>query len=205
MTPTVASILLGPILLDTGNLTSLEKTTDLDKATVATLKKISIMQRPFFYFTRLYRAFQDTSSFSPIRLLESDLKSYAVGEQTYAISSVRYLGREEDGSWFLDGMKELVIKKKLAFTMVMIGGDGKGFFGEEDFFSRRLALYCPDELLFTKLLTFIQSAEIPLKEGRIDEKNGIAYWLLQSDESRKLLQPKLTFDESLYPARGIFD
>lgn len=88
MSTELAAILLAPILIDTSDLKSVEKTTDRDIAAVKELKEYLGSALPCNFYQKLLDAKNDISGLTPTMLLSKDFKEYLDGDILYGISSL---------------------------------------------------------------------------------------------------------------------
>lgn len=86
--PDWAALLLGPVLLDTANLLSTNKTTERDLQAGAFLVQAAGEIVPDDFYDRLSDARSDTAGFTPRMLLRKDMKRYTVGTVHYTISGL---------------------------------------------------------------------------------------------------------------------
>ena len=113
MIPELALLLLSPILVDTSNLQSLEKTTDRDIKAVDRLRLFGSTLIPNDLYERLRAAKHDVADLTPDMLLSKDFKEYLDNKLMYGISVISSLPPASCG-WIEDEQKLHAILEKFA-------------------------------------------------------------------------------------------
>lgn len=117
-----ATLMLAPILLDTANLQSTSKTTQLDIEAVQKLQELIGDCSLDHFFKRLRELRSDTEGFTADMLLRKDLKKYQEGELIYTISAlpsgVEY--RWDQDSTLLDTLRDFRKKKGVPIAMAVL-------------------------------------------------------------------------------------
>lgn len=192
MTPDISAFLLAPILLDTSNLQSKEKTTDRDRQVVEFLLLKAFPLIPPSYYEKLTAAKMDTSSFTPAMLLSKDFKEYLDGGLVYGIASL-----PNTVSWWMEDEQMLVpiIEKfaddrKLAFLIVLMANP------EPQGPKRKLIIYSPSPRLLEAFKTYMQEDKtlkelLVLRPSSHDKR--MAYYTAEPFIARKQLQPLFHF------------
>lgn len=184
-------MMLAPILLDTANLQSLSKTTQLDKDVIQELADILEISSLNNFYGQLLEARLDITGFTADMLLHKDMKRYQDDELIYTISS---LPQGAEFRWdqdfnLLNTLQEF--RKKQAVPIVMVteisARDGLNR-------CRLLHINCESLELLEQLIHHFESNEELAKISSLERKDpdlATATWILPTSLSRKVLQPKL--------------
>jgi len=122
ISPELALLLLAPILVDTSNLQSIEKTTSRDVLAVETLKSLAAEILPSNFYEKLFTAKHDVSGLTLDMLLRKDFKEYLDGTLLYGISSFPTMvtWSEEDIPLIRPIIEEYAKHRKLSLLFVMM-------------------------------------------------------------------------------------
>lgn len=178
-----ATWLMAPILLDTGNLTELCKTSKFDREVAAALLPLV----PSDLYLQLVQKRRDVDGLSIEELLRKDLKAYQEGELVYSISSLPlgvHFGREVNTN-VLKALDHVGQTKSATIAMAWERSSDK----------RRLHVHCSTELI-KKLERHFAATEELARTAWL-ERSGpkIATWVFPGHISRKHLQPMLRLSE----------
>ncbi|MCB1213170.1 MAG: DHH family phosphoesterase [Chlamydiia bacterium] len=192
-----ARLMLAPILLDTLNLQSSSRTTQLDLDVAQRLLDLSKFDKfaSNAFYENLLKARSDTDGFTPDMLMRKDMKRYQEGLCAYTISSLPYGIKFE---WYRDSNLQAILqgfRTKQAVPIVMIIELSAENTGDQ---YRRLHVHCESpEILEHLLQYFTENAAISdlVSLERADLSALTATWVLPNFVSRKLLQPKLKLGE----------
>ncbi len=195
MTPELAALLLGPILIDTTDLQSVEKTTERDIKAVEVLRSIALETIPENFYEDLLAAKNDISGLTPPMLLSKDFKEYLDGKLLYGISSL-----PSSVTWWTPNIEEMspVLEKyardrELAFLiLLMANNDPQGP-------KRKIIVYSCSSRLLEAFNHYVESDEIlnsTLIAGPTSQDPHLSLYLLDKFTSRKQLQPLFHFSEN---------
>jgi len=209
----LATLLLGAILLDTGNLEKKKKTTDRDRWVVEQLTKIADNLVPSEFHDDLLKNLHDVKDYTPMMVLRRDLCSYREEYFHYTISAVRYNG-PEDGSSFTTALKQLAAEKGAPIAIAMITKPPKGLWSLYQSLwnlwslwslcsgmDRRVAIYCRTGDLLDAVVEHLSEETHGLVLTRTE--GCTAFYLLRNDMNRKSFQPKLQLGSSEAIAQAV--
>jgi exopolyphosphatase len=184
----VALLLLGTILLDTVNLDpEAQRATEKDINTVETLLSITGVDRKQL-FDDLQREKFNVSALDTPDLLRKDYKEWKLGSVTLGIASVLlpitdWVAKDSSlpasmGAYAKERSLDVLISMN-AYTAPA--------------FTRELAVYCENEELRNRLLSFLMESELQLKEITASGSEAASYYHQgHLGYSRKKLQPLLS-------------
>lgn len=202
MTPELALMLLGPILIDTSHLQSVEKTTEKDIKAVETLQPLAAGIQPQGFYEKLLEAKNDVSGLTPSMLLSKDFKEYLDGQLLYGISSLpsAICWWIEDASSIHPVLEKYAKEQGLSFLILLMSNkDPSGP-------KRKIIVYSRSKNLLRAFENYVQTdpvlKEIFLPGPRSDEDSMSFYWT-ENFTSRKQLQPLLRFCSLLLLAVSI--
>lgn len=149
----LALFLLAPILVDTSNLQSTEKTTLRDLLAAETLSSLAVEIFPANFYNKLSAAKHDVTGLTPEMLLRKDFKEYLDGNLLYGISSFPTTVRwgEEDIPLISPILKEYAKDRKLSLLFVMMSEM------DEQIPRRRILVYSHSSKLLTAFSTYVNS------------------------------------------------
>jgi exopolyphosphatase len=190
--PDIAAFLLAPILLDTLNLQSKDKTTDRDRQVIELLLSKAFPVIPQDYYEKLTAAKMDTSSFTPAMLLSKDFKEYLDGGLLYGIASLPTTVSWwiEDEQMLMPIIEKFAADRKLAFLIILMANQEP--YGPK----RKLIVYSPSVRLLEAFKVYVQedgSLKELLVPGPISHDKRMAYYTAESFIARKQLQPLFHF------------
>lgn len=194
MTAELATLLLGPILIDTSNLKSLEKTTDRDLQAAELLKAYNSETLPKNFFEELLAAKNDVSGLTPVMLLSKDFKEYLDGQLLYGISSMPtgICWWIEDESEVHQMLEKYASDRQLAILiLLMVNPESSGP-------KRKIIMYSPSPVLLKAFDLYIQETKAlsdALTKGPQSNNEQIGYYTATKFISRKQLQPLLRFSQ----------
>ena len=192
VTPELATLLLGPILMDTANLSSAEKTTAHDVAVADALLALAPDIVATDYFHQLHEARLNVEGMPPKLLLKKDYKQYVEGPFAYGIASI-----PASVTWWHDDEQDLLpLLSKFTeagkLDLLILGMshyDGSH--------RRRLMVYAPTPELVTAIDHYFQTDGTLSRElvpSTAESDCGlVSYYETISDLSRKHLQPMFHF------------
>lgn len=184
----LATLLLAPILIDTSNLKSKEKTTQKDIEIVKKLQAIA--QLPEDFYQKLKSAKNDVLDLTPEMLLNKDFKEYLDGNVLYGISSM-------PGSvhWDINNLESVskiiqnfACERNLELYIILMSPDDTEF-------KRTILIYSPSSERLKAFDTFLKTDE-KLKDILIPGHSAehILFYRSKTHISRKQLQPLIHLD-----------
>lgn len=188
----LAALLLAPILIDTGNLQSAEKTTNRDKIAAQALWPLAASLLSNDYYQQLMAAKNDITGLTPSLLLSKDYKEYLDGQILYGISSLppSAFWKPEDFSTLIPILEKYLLERHLTFLMVlMINSDPNGP-------KRHLIVYSSSKQVGKAFQDHIEKDQtlhsllIPLS---LEDFEQISLYAIEPLVSRKQLQPLFNF------------
>lgn len=185
ITPELALFLLGPILIDTSNLQSVEKTTDKDKKVVEALLPLGSI--PPDFYEKLLAAKNDISDLTPSQLLSKDFKEYLDGQLLYGISSL-----PSSVSWWREDEQTLrpILEKyakdrELSFLILLMQGP-----------KRKIIVYSPSPKLLKSFESYVQTDKGLNKIlSPVASSNQLSFYEAEKSLARKQLQPLFDFSK----------
>lgn len=191
--PELATLLLGPILIDTWNLKSVEKTTERDIQIALILERMASNFLPGEYYERLLAAKNDLSGLTPLLLLTKDFKEYLDGDVLYGISSLPLTQH-----WGVEDLEAVgpVIQKfardnHLAFLIVLMNSGHVSF-------KREMLVYSSSKKLLKVFEAYMLTNSVLAQIGRHkadSEKFQISIYGIYKPIARKQLQPLFNFSQ----------
>lgn len=194
MTPELALLLLGPILIDTSNLQSLEKTTERDIKAAETLKALAADIIPQDFYEELLKAKNDISGLTPSMLLSKDFKEYLDGELLYGISSLptTICWWTEDVSLIRPVLEKYAKDRELSYLILLMANDDpKGP-------KRKIIVYSPSQELLQAFDAYVRTDEAlshVLIPGPVSSDHQLSFYWTEQFIARKQLQPLFHFSE----------
>lgn len=195
MTPELATLLLGPILIDTFNLQSTEKTTERDIQAVEILRSIAADATPPNFYDELLAAKNDISGLSPAMLLSKDFKEYLDGKLLYGISSLpaTVCWGAEDVPSIRPVLEKYAKDRGLAFLIVLMNNqDPQGP-------KRKIMVYSPSERLLNAFNAYVQTDQVlngVLMPDPTQVDNQVSIYYANTFTARKQLQPLFHFSQN---------
>lgn len=189
ISPELAVFLLAPILIDTANLISVEKTTPRDACAAKALQDIASSHLPDDFYDTLAAAKNDSKGLTPAMLLSKDFKEFLQGNIVYGISSLPFTVRwgKSDLEAIAPIIQEHAHKRDLAFLILLM-------FSDEPQIKRKILVYSRSSDLLKKIDAYMQTDQ-QLKEILIPDffSKKLQMGLYRSEQmiSRKQLQPLL--------------
>lgn len=186
MPPDCAILLLGAILLDTGDLKDSNKVTPQDILAAAKLKKIAGAFYTDHFYAELYERKQAVDAKNPDGLLKKDYKIFQEGGLLYGMASFPkgILWTISNRHEWQNALSGSVHEQKINCIMAMgTGPEGK-----------YLILYVPEVKLHSAILDHLQrnlSEELLIQQTLLDE--GLSFFRLKNPLARKQLQPQFNF------------
>ncbi len=172
-----AELMLAPILLDTSNLQSKQKTTAKDRQVAEKLLVLAQLPSQEEFYQTLLNARFDTEGFTEEMLLCKDLKRYQEGELIYTISAIPS-GATFSGKGSIYLLRE---KEKAAISLVK--------------FQRKLIVNCESKELMDQVVDhFKNRPELAAMTELETVEDAEATFILAPGVPRKELQPKLRFE-----------
>lgn len=194
ISPKFAAFLLAPILIDTSNLTSVEKTTTRDIRAVEALEILASHELPMDFYQTLSMAKNDVSGLTPKMLLSKDFKEYLDGEILYGISSLppTVQWHLEDFELISQDIQKYASEKNLAYLILFLSSN-------EPLIKRRVFVYSPSIDLLDAFDTYVQTDEVLnnlLIPVLFEKELQICSYKTEKPLARKQFQPLLHFSEN---------
>lgn len=194
LTPELSTMLLAPILIDTSNLQSLEKTTEKDIHAVEMLQSLADGFMPEGFYEKLLAAKNDISGLTPAMLLSKDFKEYLDGELLYGISSI-----PSSVSWWAEDiatikpiLEKYASERELSFLiLLMANNDPEGP-------KRKIIVYSLSPELMQGFVTYVQADEALNKiliPGPVSNDDQVSLYWTEKLIARKQLQPLFHFSQ----------
>lgn len=193
LTPELASFLLAPILLDTANLQSVEKTTERDIQAAKILSSAASLSEDFY--EKLLEAKNDISGLTPAMLLSKDFKEYLDGKLLYGIASLppTICWGEKDLNSLQSILNKYAEDRDLSFLIVLMANDNP----EEP--KRKILVHSPSRNLLKAFDQYIREDEVlsgillacAQKQCCSNTKFYLADYI-----ARKQLQPLFNFSQN---------
>lgn len=193
ITPELATLLLGPVLIDTSNLQSSEKTTERDIHVVETLRPLAETVMPADFYEKLLEAKNDITGLTHAMLLSKDFKEYLDGPILYGISSL-----PSSISWWIEDestissiLEKYTKDRNLAYLILLMNNpDPNGP-------KRKIIVYSPSTNLLKAFDAYAEGDEAlhnVLMPAQSDEH--LSYYLAVKFVARKQLQPLFHFSQN---------
>jgi len=190
ISPDLAVLLLGAILMDTANLNSKEKTKEKDKQAVATLRKIGSSVIPSDFYDKLVAAKNDIAGLTPAMLLSKDFKAYSDGDIVYGISSmpqsVSWWSGDEEA--LLPILEQFSRERNLSWLIVLMHNQ------EPQGPKRKILVYSQSEKLVNAFAAYVKTDETLNKillPGPAAADKRLLFYVSPKALARKELQPLL--------------
>ncbi len=194
MSSELATLLIGPILIDTANLQSEEKTTERDTNAVQLLQSLAPDLPPNFY-EELLEAKNDVSGLTPAMLLSKDFKEYLDGKLLYGISSLpaTICWGTEDLPSIQPVLEKYAKERDLAFLIILMNNnDPQGP-------KRKIMVYSPSERLIKAFDAYVQNDsalnQVLLVDPNSNDQQTHIYYA-EKFIARKQLQPLFHFSQN---------
>jgi exopolyphosphatase len=196
ITPKIATLLLAPILVDTHNLKSIDKTTWRDIKIAEKLLQVAAGTLPSNFYDILQVEKNNISLLSPLQLLNKDFKSYLAGNFFYGISSL-----PQGVDWWQQERQSLLPllntyaqEKKLSLLILFMSPINP--IGPK----RRIIVYTPSPLILESFKFYVEK-DVILKKLLMPSSSlrhqCLAYYEIESFIARKHLQPYFHFLKNL--------
>lgn len=191
----LALFLLAPILVDTSNLQSPEKTTLRDLLAAETLCSLAVEILPADFYNKLFAAKHDVTGLTPEMLLRKDFKEYLDGNLLYGISSFPTTVRwgEEDIPLISPILEEYAKDRKLSLLFVMMTEM------DEQIPRRRILVYSHSSKLLTAFYTYVNSDDLlsqVFSPAPSSQDKRIHFYVGERWIARKELQTLFNFSQS---------
>ncbi len=197
--PQLAYLLLSAILLDTGNLTKHDVTTEKDIATAIALKAKAASYFHDELYTILINARNAADHLTAELLLKKDYKHYKEGEFRYGIASIPLgvVWNADNRELWKVAFEQSLEKQQIHMLSAL------AYVGRDLTF----IVYIPNQHTQTAFLTHIQQtaaldAEFVLTAHYADE--GFFFFNLKHPLARKQLQPLLAFETNLIVQQAVY-
>lgn len=187
----LVTLLLAPILMDTTNLTSQEKTTQQDRDVAAMLMARIGDALPPDYYARLRERKLDISGLSRHGLLRKDFKKFQAGNVVYGMSTLV----SSEGFWMADEasmrgeLEALCRQRELHFLVLLMPRDN-----HQNSAARRVLLYSHSPAITAAVAAFAAANEFLQARMHLEGTTADKTMYFYSSElflSRKKLQPNL--------------
>jgi exopolyphosphatase len=193
ISPEFALLLLGPILIDTSCLNSVEKTTERDIKIAHDLTTLASAVIPNDFYEKIFAAKIDISGLTPSMLLIRDYKEYRDNKILYGISSLSPLV-----DWTLDDLRliredieKYAFDRHLTYLIILMSSNEPQAHRKVFIYSRSINLlrafeaYLKTDPVLKDLLAFIF----------FSQELQLSHYIALRPLSRKDLQPLLHFSE----------
>lgn len=198
--PELAGLLLAPVLADTSNLRSIEKTTSRDVDVATVLNGIAAPVLPGDFYHHLMEAKHDVAGLTPAMILSKDFKEYVDGDILYGISSLPSSVR-----WGLDDLQlvghdihNYAKERNLDYLILLMSCD-------EPQSKRKILVYSSSNALLKAFDAYVQKDDVLkgllLPDG-FSEKSQAYFYKTEKSIARKQLQPLFYF-RSIIPIQKL--
>lgn len=198
--PGVATFLLAPILIDTANLKSIERTTERDSNVAKKLEIFASSFLPHDFYQNLLAAKNDVSNLSPTMILSKDFKEYSDGDILYGISSIA-----SSVQWNLDDLETVgehiqkyALDRKLTYLMLLMSSS-------DPLAKRKVLVFSPSIDHLKAFDEYVRTDEV-LKDILIpeifSEKFRVCFYKTTKPIARKQLQPLLHLGTLLHTVQN---
>lgn len=191
ISPEFAALLLAPILIDTSNLKSVEKTTDRDIKAAKKLQDIASPHLPQDFYQKLLACKNDVSGLTPTLLLSKDFKEYLDGNVLYGISSL-----PPSVHWNLEDLEavgqtiqKFAHERDLAYLILLMSS-------HDPQAKRKILVYSPSLALLKGFDVYVHTDERLkniLISDSFSEKFHVFFYRTEKPIARKQLQPLFDF------------
>lgn len=190
--PEFATLLLAPILIDTANLQSPEKTTEKDQEITKRLQFYGSTLIPAQFYETLLKEKNDVIGLTPAMLLSKDFKEYLDGSLLYGISSLPSTVSwwTEDLSLIQPVIEKFAVDRGLAFLILLMNNQDPN--GPK----RKIIVYSPFSRLLKAFDQYIESNAV-LSSMLLPQQSEdhISFYWAEQFISRKQLQPLFHFSQ----------
>lgn len=193
MSPQFAALLLAPILIDTSNLKSAEKTTYRDLDAAKELQTLAFTLPQDFY-QNLLAAKNDISGLTPTMLLSKDFKEYLDGNILYGISSLpsTVQWNLEDLDLVSESIQKYADDRSLSYLILLMSNSGSQT-------ERKILVYSPSIDRLRAFDEYAQTDEL-LKNILIPDSFSdsfqVSFYRTEKPIARKQLQPLFDFSKN---------
>ena len=192
-TPKEFAILLAPILIDTSNLKSAEKTTYRDTEAAKELQNLAVTFPQDFY-QKLLDAKNDISGLTPSMLLSKDFKEYLDGNILYGISSLPSAVKWnlEDLELVGETIQKYAYERNLTYLILLMSSN-------DSLAKRNILVYSPSIDLLRAFDVYVQSDEVLkniLIPSSFSETFQASFYRTKNSFARKQLQPLFHFSSN---------
>lgn len=192
LTPDIAKLLLAPILIDTENLHSIEKTTDREREIAAILKSLASQALPQDFYERLLANKNDTTALTPPMLLSKDFKEYVDGPLLYGISTLpsTVCWEIEECFRLVPQLETYTLERGLTLLIILMANQ------DHTKLKRKILVYSPYRAFLQAFHNYVQKdwhlshTLIPLYFA---EEKKISFYGTDTVIARKTLQPLFHF------------
>lgn len=192
LTPEMATLLLAPILIDTYDLQSVEKTTDRDRAIAAILKALVSQTLPQDFYERLLEEKNDATELTSTMLLSKDFKEYLDGGLLYGISTLpaTICWEIEECSHLAPLLERYTLERGLSLLIILMSNQ------EQSKLKRKIIVYSPHKTLMHAFRNYVE------KDARLSqilvplhfaEEQQMSFYGTEEFIARKKLQPLFHF------------
>lgn len=190
--PDLALMLLAPILIDTADLESREKTTLRDRNAVIYLESLTSV--PDDYYRILYYKKMDVTNLTPLLLFSKDFKEYLDGDILYGISSIPssvYWNRKQIPSILAD-LETYAKERDLVYLILLMHNPDEGpkrtvlVYSSNSKYIRAFQNHVTTDKVLNKSLELLKQPK--------DER--VALYGTNTHTSRKQFQPLLQLSKS---------
>lgn len=194
LTPEMATLLLAPILIDTSNLHSIEKTTDRDRAAVSILRSVAFQNLPQHFYKELLERKNDTTELTSTMLLNKDFKEYLDGALLYGISTLpaTICWKLDECSHLAPLLKSYSLERELSLLIILMSNQ------DQAKLKRTLIVYSPHRSILKAFRNYVQNDAvlsqllIPL---HFVEAEQMSFYGTEAFIARKQLQPLFHFTD----------
>lgn len=193
--PELSTLLLAPILIDTANLQSVEKTTHRDIKAVEALRVLGSETIPSDFYEKLLSTKNDSSNLTPYMILSKDFKEYLDGGLLYGISSLPITLK-----WKVEDLREIKSEiekysgdKALTFHFTfMVNADLKNG-------KTTTIVYSPSAKLMKAFQNYVQTDDVlseVFQQSSVTGDDRFLFYELEKIKARKQLQPLFHFSQN---------
>lgn len=193
MSPEIAALLLAPILIDTSNLKSTEKTTYRDIDAAKELQNLA-STLPQDFYQKLLAAKNDISGLTPTMLLSKDFKEYLDGNILYGISSLppAVQWNLEDLELVGKNIQKYAYERNLTYLILLMSSN-------DPHTKRKILVYSPSLDLLRAFDSYVRTDEMLkniLIPSSFSETFQVCFYRTEKAIARKQLQPLFHFSKN---------
>ncbi len=195
LTLDIAKLLLAPILIDTYDLQSVEKTTDRDRVIAAILKAVVFQTLPENFYEQLLNKKNDATELTSTMLLSKDFKEYLDGALLYGISTLpaTVCWEREESSNLAPLLERYTLERGLSLLIILMSNQS------QTKLKRTIIVYSPHKSILGAFRSYVQK-DVQLSQILIPlhfaEEEQMSFYGTEEFIARKKLQPLFHFTDS---------